>query len=214
MNQSSLSTRNEQYLKWYYSWNSHIYDATRWAILWGRDWFSNYLRVELRRGIKKRKDLSIIELGCGTGYHIAVLASEFKECTFYGYDASEHMLKKASIKVEKLENVHLQQHYFPSSSYTNSSTDCFICSYSISMNNDMLHCIKAIHNSLSPSGTLYAVDFISSSSILFNRWMILHGVYIRSELITVLQNNFKSVEYETKRGFLGLYHYGIIKAIK
>ena len=78
----------------------------------------------------------------------------------------------------------------------------------------MLHCIKAIHNSLSPSGTLYAVDFISSSSILFNRWMILHGVYIRSELITVLQNIFKSVEYETKRGFLGLYHYGIIKAIK
>ena len=44
--------------------------------------------------------------------------------------------------------------------------------------------------------------------------MILHGVYIRSELITVLQNIFKSVEYETKRGFLGLYHYGIIKAIK
>ena len=55
----------------------------RWAILWGRDWFSNYLRVELRKGIK-RKALSIIELGCGTGYHIAVLASEFKECTFYG----------------------------------------------------------------------------------------------------------------------------------
>ena len=101
MNQSSLSTRNEQYLKWYYSWNSHIYDTTRWAILWGRDWFSNYLRVELRRGIKKRKALSIIELGCGTGYHIAALAPEFKECTFYGYDASEHMLKKSLYKSGK-----------------------------------------------------------------------------------------------------------------
>ena len=29
----------------------------------------------------------------------------------------------------------------------------------------------------------------------------LNGVYIRSELITVLQNIFKSLEYETKRGF-------------
>ena len=214
MNPSSLSARNEQHLKWYYRWNSHIYDATRWAILWGRDWFSNYLRVELRRGIKKRQTLSIIELGCGTGYHIAALAPEFKECTFYGYDASEHMLNKAFIKVEKLENVHLQQRYFPSTTYAHSSTDCFICSYSISMNENMLECINAIHNSLNPSGALYVVDFISTSSIWFNRWMNVHGVYIRSEIISKLQNTFTKVEYETKRGFMGLYQYGIIKAIK
>ena len=61
----------------------------------------------------------------------------------------------------------------------------------------MLHCIKAIHNSLSPSGTLYAVDFISSSSILFNRWMNFHGVYIRSEIISILQNTFK--KWNTKQ---------------
>ena len=72
----------------------------------------------------------------------------------------------------------------------------------------MLHCIKAIHNSLSPSGTLYAVDFISSSSILFNRWMNFHGVYIRSEIISILQNTLKSGIRNKERlyGFVSVWN--------
>ena len=211
---SRLSTKTEWHLKRYYRWNSVLYDATRWAILWGREWFCNYLRIELKQINKKYERLHIIEIGCGTGYHIAALAPEFKDCMFYGYDTSVHMLNKASSKVNDLENVQLRQEFFPSKSMKQSSTDCFICSYSISMNDDILHCIEAIHNTLSTSGILYVVDFITSSSNWFNRWMNFHGVYIRSEIISVLQNTFKSVEYETKRGFFGLYHYGIIKAIK
>ena len=214
MNYSGLSTKTEWHLKRYYRWNSLLYDATRWAILWGRAWFCNYLRIELKQINKEYKRLSIIEIGCGTGYHIAALAPEFKDCMFYGYDTSIHMLKKASSKVNDLENVQLKQEFFPFNSMKHSSTDCFICSYSISMNEDILHCIEAIHKTLTTSGILYVVDFITSSSNWFNRWMILHGVYIRSEIISILQNTFKSVEYETKKGFFGLYHYGIIKAIK
>tara|TARA_B100000963_G_C22485596_1_gene606738 strand:- start:90 stop:734 length:645 start_codon:yes stop_codon:yes gene_type:complete len=214
MNNSRLSTKTECHLKRYYRWNSLLYDATRWAILWGRVWFCNYLRIELKQINKKYEGLSIIEVGCGTGYHIAALAPEFKKCMFYGYDASVHMLNKALSKVNKLENVQLRQEFFSSNSMICTSIDCFICSYSISMNEDNLNCIEAIHNTLSTSGVLYVVDFISSSSNWFNRWMILHGVYIQSEIISKLKNTFKSVEFETKRGFLGLYHYGIIKAIK
>ena len=64
------------------------------------------------------------------------------------------------------------------------------------------------------SGVLNIVDFLSPSSDWFFRWMMLHGVYIHSETIVELQNTFKSVEYESKRGFFGLYRYGVVKAIK
>ncbi|MBK98026.1 MAG: hypothetical protein CL672_04445 [Balneola sp.] len=214
MNNSRLSTKTEWHLKRYYRWNSLLYDATRWAILWGRAWFHNYLRIELKQIKKEYERLSIIEVGCGTGYHIAALAPEFRDCMFYGYDVSVHMLDKASSKVSDLKNVQLRQEFFSSNSIERSSANCFICSYSISMNEDIHHCIKAIHDTLSTTGVLYVVDFISSSSDWFNRWMILHGVYVQSEIISKLQYSFKSVEYETKRGFLGLYYYGIIKAIK
>ena len=84
----------------------------------------------------------------------------------------------------------------------------------MSMNDNIPSLIESIHENMKDSGVLYMVDFLSTSSNWFYRWMMLHGVYIHSEIITELQNTFKLVEYESKRGLFGLYRYGVVKAIK
>ena len=138
----------------------------------------------------------------------------FKNIVFYGFDASDHMLNKAYKKIRKLKNVQLREEYFSSNSLQPSSVDCFICSYSMSMNENIPTLIESIHQNMKYSGVLYIVDFLSTSSNWFYRWMMLHGVYIHSEIIAELQNTFESVEYESKSGFFGLYRYGVVKAIK
>ena len=219
MNETQEISKTERHLKRYYRWNSHLYDATRWAILWGRKWLEDYLRIELVVLEKKNSSTScyrscIVEIGCGTGYHLSALAPVFKHSEFYGFDASAHMLNKASKKIQKLKNVQLREEYFSSNSLPHLSVDCFICSYSMSMNENIPSLIESIHENMKDSGVLYMVDFLSTSSNWFYRWMMLHGVYIHSEIITELQNTFKLVEYESKRGLFGLYRYGVVKAIK
>ena len=214
MNNTQVKIKTERHLKRYYRWNSHLYDATRWAILWGRDWFGDYLRIELEDLSKKIVEPCIVEIGCGTGYHLSALAPEFKRCMFYGFDVSAQMLKKAQKKIHTFENVALREEYFSPNSVQISSVDCFICSYSMSMNEDIHSYIKSIHKNLKDTGALYIVDFMSTSSDWFNRWMMLHGVYIRSEIIAELKSTFHSVDYELRNGFLGLYRYGVVKAIK
>ena len=218
MNKIQVISKTKRHLKRYYRWNSHLYDATRWAILWGRKWLGDYLRIELEELSKKNPTAPstpcIVEIGCGTGYHLSALAPVFKNSVFYGFDASTHMLNKAYKKIHKLKNVQLREEYFSSNSLQHSSVDCFICSYSMSMNENIPTLIESIHQNMKVSGVLYIVDFLSPSSDWFYRWMMLHGVYIHSEIIVELQNTFKSVEYESKRGFFGLYRYGVVKAIK
>ena len=218
MNKIQVISKTERHLKRYYCWNSHLYDATRWAILWGRKWLGDYLRIELEELSKKNPTAPstpcIVEIGCGTGNHLSALAPVFKNSVFYGFDASTHMLNKAYKKIHKLKNVQLREEYFSSNSLQHSSVDCFICSYSMSMNENIPTLIESIHQNMKVSGVLYIVDFLSPSSDWFYRWMMLHGVYIHSEIIVELQNTFKSVEYESKRGFFGLYRYGVVKAIK
>ena len=219
MNKTQVISKTERHLKSYYRWNSLLYDATRWAILWGRTWLGDYLRIELEELSKKNPAAPfstpcIVEIGCGTGYHLSALVPLFKNSAFYGFDASTHMLNKAYKKIHKLKNVQLREEYFSSNSVQPSSVDCFICSYSMSMNENIPPLIESIHQNMKDSGILYIVDFLSTSSNWFYRWMMLHGVYINSEIIAELQSNFESVEYESKRGFFGLYRYGVVKAIK
>ena len=222
MNKTQIISKTERHLKRYYHWNSQLYDATRWAILWGRKWLGDYLRIELEELSKKNPEAPsaacyvpcVVEIGCGTGYHLSALAPVFKNSVFYGFDASAHMLNKAYKKIHKLKNVQLHEEYFSSNSLQPSSVDCFICSYSMSMNEHIPTLIESIHQNMKDSGVLYIVDFLSTSSNWFYRWMMLHGVYIHSEIIAELQNTFESVEYESKSGFFGLYRYGVVKAIK
>ena len=222
MNEAQVISKTERHLNRYYRWNSHQYDATRWAILWGRKWLGDNLRIELKELTKVNPTVPsapsstpcIVEIGCGTGYHLSALAPVFKNIGFYGFDASDHMLNKAYKKIRKLKNVHLREEYFSSNTLLHSSVDCFICSYSMSMNENIPTLIESIHQNMKYSGVLYIVDFLSTSSNWFYRWMMLHGVYINSEIIAQLQSTFESVEYESKRGFFGLYRYGVVKAIK
>jgi len=218
VNKTLVISKTERHLKRYYRWNSHLYDTTRWAILWGRKWLGDYLRSELEELSKKNPTAPstpcIVEIGCGTGFHLSALAPVFKNSVFYGFDASTHMLNKAYKKIHKLKNVQLREEYFSSNSLQDSSVDCFICSYSMSMNENIPTLIESIHQNMKDSGVLYIVDFLSTSSDWFYRWMMLHGVYIHSEIIVELQNTFESVEYESKRGFFGLFRYGVVKAIK
>lgn len=99
MNKIQVISKTERHLKRYYRWNSHLYDATRWAILWGRKWLGDYLRIELEELSKKNPTAHstpcIVEIGFGTGYHLSALAPVFKNSVFYGFDASTHMLNKA-----------------------------------------------------------------------------------------------------------------------
>jgi S-adenosylmethionine-diacylgycerolhomoserine-N-methlytransferase len=43
----------------YYAWQSRIYDATRWAFLFGRDALLDDLQL--------KPGNTVVEVGCGTG---------------------------------------------------------------------------------------------------------------------------------------------------
>ncbi len=157
-----------------YRYQRYFYDFTRKYYLLGRDKLITEMNVQ--------DGENILEIGCGTGRNLAILAKKLHRANFYGLDASAEMLETAQKKADRhnLENITLK----------NSLADDFSCSktfgleepfdtiffsYSISMIPTWKESIANALENLKSGGSFYIVDFYDQRDLSVAFKKILQG---------------------------------------
>lgn len=184
----------------YYKFHSKIYDLSRWSILFGKSSILNLLPNQFE---PKR----ILDVGCGTGYHLKNLQRNFPNAEIIGIDTSTEMLAKAEEKIVSIENITLINSDCNQYLETSSPFDIVICSYSLTMFKDIPKTVSLIHKTLRKDGFILVVDFKNTPSKLFRKWMLFNHVDISGILFSELTNQFKSENIETKSAYFGLWKF-------
>ena len=136
----------------------HFYDATRRLFLPGRD----LLLERVGDGLEG----AVLEVGCGTGRNLRILARRFPHVQFYGVDISSEMLWTAKRKIVRsgLTNIHIAQGdaqtVDPREMFrVERSFDVVFFSYSLSMIPDWRKAMEMGMGCLGERGRLYIIDF-------------------------------------------------------
>ncbi len=191
----------------YYRLHAPIYDATRWAFLFGR----TRLIALLSKSYAGTAPKQILDLGCGTGKNLCALAHAFPHAQITGVDLSQDMLAKATQNLSRrldpaararinLRNADITQ--MPCHQY-----DLIVCSYMLSMTGPKLpELLQKLQALLTPTGRLAIVDFDSTQANWFARWMSINHVSMDGALATYLRN-FRRVELHEQHSGLALWRW-------
>lgn len=157
-----------------YRYQRYFYDFTRKYYLLGRDKLIDQMNVQA--------DENILEIGCGTGRNLAILAKKYPKTNFFGLDASAEMLDAAEKKVEKdrLENLELKvaladDFLFDKTFELNDPFDAIFFSYSISMIPTWKESIANALDNLKSGRSFYIVDFYDQRDLSVGFQKILQG---------------------------------------
>lgn len=144
-----------------YRHQRYFYDFTRKYYLLGRD------KLIGKMGIQAGEN--ILEVGCGTGRNLIILASKFPDANFYGLDASAVMLETANAKI-KSKNITLKNAL--ADNFNHKETfglekpfDSIYFSYSISMISTWQESIQNALANLKQGGSFYIVDFYDQKEL-------------------------------------------------
>ncbi|MCJ2182284.1 class I SAM-dependent methyltransferase [Novosphingobium sp. 1949] len=136
-----------------YRWQRPIYDLTRKYYLFGRD--------RLIRELDAQPGMAVLELGCGTGRNLELIAQAWPGVEGYGLDISNEMLKSARRRLG--DRFSLAQgdatHFDPAALFGREAFDRIVLSYAVSMIPDWRGAIAHAAASLTPGGALHIVDF-------------------------------------------------------
>lgn len=176
-----------------YRYTRHVYDASRWYYLLGRD--------ELIERMAEREAGAVLEIGCGTARNLIQLHQRTPELDLYGLDAADVMLDTAHRNVERAgcaEQVQLAQGLAqdlnPEAAFgRHGPFDAVFFSYALSMIPSWPGAIDAALTYVKPGGRLYIVDFWDQAELprwcrtLLRRWLALFGVHFRPALHAYLR---------------------------
>lgn len=147
-----------------YRYQRYFYDLTRKYYLLGRDKLIAQMAIQPNE--------NVLEVGCGTGRNLAILANKFPKSNFYGLDASSVMIEESQKKVDKysLKNVNLQIALADDFTYQTTFNldkpfDAIYFSYSISMIPPWKESIANAINNLKSGGSFYIVDFYDQKDL-------------------------------------------------
>ncbi len=150
-----------------YRHQRYFYDLTRKYYLLGRD--------KLIAEMDVREGENILEVGCGTGRNLAILAKKYPNTNFFGLDASAAMLETANKKISanNLKNVDLQNALADDFSFDKTFRltkpfDTIYFSYSISMIPTWQASIQNALSNLKNGHSFYIVDFYDQRDL--PRW--------------------------------------------
>jgi S-adenosylmethionine-diacylgycerolhomoserine-N-methlytransferase len=150
-----------------YRYQRYFYDATRKYYLLGRDKLISELNVQ--------NGENVLEIGCGTGRNLIILARKHPNANFFGLDASAEMLKSAQTKVDrlKIKNINLETALADDFSFDKTfdlseKFDTCYFSYSISMIPTWKDSIANCLANLKPGRSFYIVDFYDQKDL--PRW--------------------------------------------
>lgn len=175
-----------------YRHQRYFYDATRRFYLLGRDTLLE--RIAIQPGD------NVVEIGCGTGRNLRILARRHPEANFYGIDASAEMLQTARTKIEKdgLKNITaktaLAQEFGRGLFGLDRKFDTAFFSYSISMIPPWREAIVNAALQVRPGGSLYIVDFYDQAELprwfrsLLKGWLRRFHVQFWPDLMPFLEN--------------------------
>lgn len=196
-------TNNNDSLAAYYRWHARIYDATRWAFLFGRN------RLIHRAADQAGRAARILEVGCGTGSNLVGLAERFPMAKIVGLDLSKDMLDRARSKVERYgSRMKLLHRPYDSPVADGPKFDLIVFSYALSMINpghaDVLRICRA---DLNATGIVAVVDFHDSHWCWFRRWMGVNHVRMEGHLVDELRRQFQPLSCSFGFGLARLWRY-------
>jgi S-adenosylmethionine-diacylgycerolhomoserine-N-methlytransferase len=165
----------------------HIYDLTRKFYLFGRD--------RLLEALPGGTGTSVLEIGCGTGRNLVLLARRRPGLRLFGVDISAEMLASAGAALKRAGvagEVHLAragaQGFDPAAAFGVESFDVAYFSYVLSMIPDWREAVETALKALKPGGTLAVVDFADQSRVapwrrfILLNWLKLFHVHPRAEI--------------------------------
>lgn len=187
----------------YYRIHAPIYDLTRPAFLFGRRRLVEDLaRLARNRGMP---DPRILEIGCGTGSNLALLARHFPQSRLTGVDLAAPMLAVARRRLAgRAELVHVAL----GSVALNGPYDLIVASYMLSMTGEAQpRCIAAARAERAPGGLLGVVDFLSTPVPAFARWMALNHVRFDPTLPQRLAADATPLQFRSHRAYAGAWRW-------
>ncbi len=171
----------------------YFYDLTRKYYLLGRDKLIEKMNVA--------DGENVLEVGCGTGRNLIILARKFPNSRFYGLDASAEMLKTAQAKVdaENLKNINLKTALADDFDYRKTfglenPFDTIYFSYSISIIPTWQETIENALANLKSGRSVYIVDFYDQKDLpawfrrILEIWLKQFHVKYPKELLPHLEN--------------------------
>lgn len=154
-------------------------------------------------------DSIILDVGCGTGYHLPHLAEKYTDSTVIGMDLSTDMLEKANAKCKSYPNVKLINEAYNELAFEADSIDLVICSYSLSMIDDTSPILNGIQCHLKETGMVAVLDFKNTRHSWFEKWMNVNHVDFNSSLFPELQTRFQTVRSLEKNAYSSLWNFGL-----
>ncbi len=191
-------------LEKYYTLHAPVYDATRWAFLFGRSAILEMARAAVPAPLR------ILEVGCGTGRNLIQLARRFPHAHITGVDLSAAMLNVARRKTACYgPRISLKAQSYHAPLGRTGSYDLVLCSYALSMFNPGFEAaIASARADLTGNGHFAFVDFHGSRWPWFTRWMRINHVRMDGHLLPLLRENFTPVIDHIRPAYGGVWNYG------
>lgn len=200
----AISGQQPDTMRKYYQLHAGIYDATRWAFLFGR----KAILKELPIAADGRQ--SLLEVGCGTGHNLHFLAKHHPNLRLTGVDVSPDMLSQAAKTLSRhAAQVQLLGQAYGSAAQDLSQTPDFVLfSYALTMFNPGWEAaIERAWQDLPMGGRIAVVDFHDTPSAAFRWWMSRNHVRMEGHLLPFLQSKFRTEFLELRSAWLGAWRY-------
>ena len=196
-----------------YRYQRLFYDVTRKYYLFGRD--------HLIAAMAPPAGAHVLEVACGTGRNLQLVARRYPQCQVYGLDISAQMLISARAKLG--ESAKLCEadacDFDPALLFDQPQFDRIFISYGISMIPDWQGALRMAYSQLAPGGELHVVDFADQSgwpawfARLLRRWLQKFHVTPRMELAAELRQIAADTGAEAQHQLLyrGYAQYGVLR---
>ncbi len=198
------SAGHRQTMTNYYAAQSHIYDATRWIFLYGRERLVEQL--DIIPGFR------VLEIGCGTGKNFDSIQKRLQGAgELIGVDCSRPMLDKATQRVREngWKNVRLVDIEYGKEPITRGRADVVLFSYSLSMIPNWKLALACAQSELWPGGQIGVVDFCkpANSSKWFSDWLAVNHVMADRPYEDELGRLFHETAHRRYSAWAGLWSF-------